>query len=62
MKYLGRLIFLMGLGVGHTSMLAAKDAVDVDYRMLATNRISTMERELNQAALDGVRAGTSDGR
>ena len=53
MKYLGRLIFLMGLGVGHTSMLAAKDAVDVDYRMLATNRISTMERELNQAALDG---------
>ncbi len=53
MKYLGRLIFLMGVGAGHTSMLAAQDAVDVDYRLLATSRISTMERELNQAALDG---------
>ena len=53
MKYLGRLIFLMGVGVGHISMLAAKDAVDVDYRLLATNKTSTMERELNEAALDG---------
>ena len=53
MKYLGRLIFLMGVGVGLTSMLAAKDAVDVDYRLLATNKTSTMERELNEAALDG---------
>ena len=53
MKYLGRLIFLMGVGVGPTSMLAAKDAVGVDYRLLATNKTSTMERELNEAALDG---------
>ncbi len=53
MKYLGRLIFLMGVGVGSTSILAAKDAVDVDYRLLATNKTSTMERELNEAALDG---------
>ncbi len=53
MKYLGRLIFLMGVGVGPTSMLAAKDAVDADYRLLATNKTSTMERELNEAARDG---------
>lgn len=53
MKYLGRLIFLMLVGVGSASMLAAKDAVDVDYRLLATNKTSTMERELNEAALDG---------
>ena len=53
MKHWGRLIFLMSVGVGHASMLAANNAVDVDYRLLATNKTSTMERELNEAALDG---------
>jgi hypothetical protein len=49
-----RLVVLLALiGVGHTSGLVAQDRVDVDYRVLATTHTSTMERELNEAALDG---------
>lgn len=53
MNYLGRLIFLMGMGVGSTSMPAAQERVDVDYLLLATSKTSTMERELNEAAREG---------
>jgi len=49
MKYWLQLVFFMVFA----SMLSANDAVDVDYRLLATQKTSTMERELNDAALDG---------
>ena len=33
-------------------------SAEIDYRVLATSRTSTMERELNQAAEEGYRLGT----
>jgi hypothetical protein len=50
MTYLGWLILL---GVGSSSSLLARELIEVEYRLLATSRTSTMERELNEAALDG---------
>ncbi len=50
MRYLGWLILL---GVGSSSSLLAREVIGVEYRLLATSRTSTMERELNEAALDG---------
>ncbi len=50
MKYLGWLILL---GVGSSSSVLARELIEFEYRLLATGRTSTMERELNEAALDG---------
>lgn len=45
---------------GATSNLAQQDAVE--YKLLATNKTSTMEKEMNQAAADGYRfEGTMGG-
>ena len=51
MKYLGWLILL---GVGSSSSVLARELIEFEYRLLATGRTSTMERELNEAALDGL--------
>ena len=50
MKCLGWLILL---GVGSSSSLLARELIGIEYRLLATGRTSTMERELNEAARDG---------
>ena len=44
------------LGVGVLiSVTGTLDAAQIDYRLLATNRTSTMESEMNEAAADGYR-------
>jgi hypothetical protein len=48
---------VMGAAVGATleAMLAAQAAVGYEYRVLATSKTSTMEKELNDAAETGFR-------
>lgn len=41
------------LSLGFASGLAAQGVPDVDYRLLATSKTSTMERELNEVAREG---------
>ena len=43
------------VGLAVTSVLAADQANPLEYRLLATSKTSTMEKELNQAAAQGYR-------
>ncbi len=51
MKNVPRVAILVTLGIA--TVASAQNAREIDYRVLATTRTSTMERELNEAALDG---------
>lgn len=51
MKNVPRVAILITLGIA--TIVSAQNVRDLDYRLLATTRTSTMERELNEAAFDG---------
>ena len=57
------MIFALLFGLGSDGAPAARTAADaIEYRLLATNKTSTMEKEMNQASADGYRfEGTMGG-
>ncbi|MBS1791434.1 MAG: hypothetical protein JST85_27225 [Acidobacteria bacterium] len=47
---------------GHTAVVAQDSREPIEYKLLATNKTSTMEREMNQASSEGFRfEGTMGG-
>ena len=56
------LLSLFAVPVNNTSEAVATSADPIEYKLLATNKTSTMEREMNQAAAEGYRLeGTMGG-
>jgi hypothetical protein len=57
---IANLVMLLGLfGALNNARVSTGDAVE--YRLLATNKTSTMEKEMNQAAAEGFRFGGAMG-
>ena len=51
----------MGLSLAFLLALIPADAQELDYRVLATKRTSTMEEEMNEAANEGFRVSAAMG-
>lgn len=57
---LGRAVYACGLALclgPSTALVSAEEAAPIEYRVLATNKTSTMQKEMQEAAAEGFRFG-----